>query len=45
MLVQLTHKKAVRIVTFSPDGDRLATASKQSAQIWALYEGSDRGGL
>jgi WD40 repeat protein len=39
MLAQLPHDKAVRNVAFGPDGDRLATATKRSAQIWELYEG------
>jgi len=45
MLAELPHEKAVQNVVFNPDGDRLATASGLSAQIWALYEGSDCEGL
>ena len=37
-LAEVRHEDAVRSVVFSPDGDCLATASRRSAQIWALCE-------
>jgi WD40 repeat protein len=41
MLSGLTHNTPVCAVAFNSDGDRLATASRTSVQIWALREGDD----